>query len=363
MSGPRLSVRPPLPLSVYRTKPARALPWPLDDPGCRLYARARHGIWHGLRALGLTAGDELLVPAYHHGSEVEAIVKAGVVCRFYDTPPDLVPDEAELDELVRRHPAVKGLFLIHYLGFPQDAQRWKSWCEERSLVLIEDAAQAFLATVDARPVGEQADLSVFCIYKTYGVIDGAAMICPSPPPPTAVRGRPRFAQTVRRNVASIAQRSATLSRARARVSRRDRYSIETDFGLGDPDSAPALATRALLGRALATDAATGRRANFAFLLEELREHVPEGWRELPAGASPFAFPVATDAKQDLLRRLTDEGVIALNLWSVPHPELDADRFDGARRFRERVLGLPVHQELRRRDLERIIEVFSNATRT
>ena len=357
MTGPRISVRPSLPWAVYKTAPVSPLPWPLSEDGCRLYARARHGLWHGLRALGLGPGDELLVPAYHHGSEVEAIVQAGITCRFYESPPDLVPDAGELEELLGKHPGIRGLFLVHYLGFPQDSGRWRRWCDERDLLLIDDAAQAFRATHDGRAVGSLADLAVFCIYKTYGVIDGAAMICARPPSPPEVRAPARGAQTLRRNLATLAQRSSALARLRARVSRSGAYSIARDFGLGTPDSAPARATQALLPRVLATDAAVQRRDNYRYLLARLEDSVPEVWQELPEGASPFCFPVACAAKERVWRGLVAAGVIALNLWSVPHPLLAVDHFPSARWFRDHVLGLPVHQGLGPRTLDRVVEVF------
>ena len=360
MTGPRISVRPSLPFSVYRASSPPALPWPLEEPGCRLYARARHGLWHGLRALGLGPGDDLLVPAYHHGSEVEAIAHAGINCRFYETPQDLVPDAGELDDLLARHPGIKGLFLIHYLGIPQDSMRWRRWCDERDILLIEDAAQAFLATQEGRPVGSAADLAVFCIYKTYGVIDGAAMICARPPEASDVKPPARVAQTLRRNLATLAQRSSLLAGLRARVSRGTTYDIARDFGLGTPDSAPARATSVVLGRALATDAAALRRENYRYLLDLLVDSVPPVWRDLPEGASPFCFPVATADKQRVWRELVGEGVIALNLWSVPHPLLEVDRFPSARLFREEVIGLPLHQGLGSRQLDRVVDVFRSA---
>ena len=362
MTGPRISVRPSLAPSVYARRPLKELPWPLNDPACRLYARARHGIWHGLKSLGLQEGDELLVPAYHHGSEVEAIVQAGFRCCFYETPPDTVPDERELSKLLESNRNVKALFLIHYLGFPQDSERWRKWCDDRGLLLIDDAAQAFLATDEGEPVGSHGDLAVFCIYKTYGVIDGAAMICSNPPPKHSGNRRTRFLQTIRRNGAWLAQRSTPLSAVRARLSRTTKeYDIGTDFGLKDPNSSPAVSTKALLSRALAVDAAAGRRENYRFLLQELTEFVPEPWRDLPDGASPFTFPVETSAKTKVLERLWSEGVIALNLWLVPHPLLDEARFPNASRLRERVLGLPLHHELRRKELQRVAEVFKGAT--
>lgn len=362
MSGPRISVRPSLTPLVYLRRPLVELPWPLSDPGCRLYARARHGLWHGLRSLELQEGDEILVPAYHHGSEVEAIVQAGLRCVFYETPPDFVPNERELTELLESHDRIKALFLIHYLGFPQDSERWKKWCEERDLLLIDDAAQAFLATDSGKPVGSVSDLAVFCIYKTYGIIDGAAMICSSPPDEHEAKRRTRVAQTIRRNVAWVAQRSAPLSAVRARLSRSKEYDIQTDFGLGNAYSQPAVSTRKLLSRALSVDAAAGRRENYRYLLRALEEDVPEPWRDLPEGASPFTFPVESNDKHALLDRLWAEGVIALNLWSVPHPLLEESRFDHARKLRRRVLGLPVHHELRHKELDRVIDVFRRHSR-
>ena len=360
MRGPRLSVRPSLSPGIYTTRPTDSLPWPLDEAGCRLYARARHGLWHGVRALGLGAGDELLVPAYHHGSEIEAITKAGIRCVFYETPVDLEPDESEMEGLLERHPKIRGLLLIHYLGFPQDAKRWRAWCDERDLLLIEDAAQAFLASSVDGPVGSDGDMSVFCIYKTYGVIDGAAMICSRPPERSNERRRTRIAQTLRRHGAWIAQRSSLLSGLRARIKRGDGYNIATDFGLGRADSTPAVATKALLARTLATDAAATRRANYSYLLSELNDVVAAAWSSLPGGASPFCFPIETGAKERLLRALLDRNVIALNLWSVPHPLLEVERFANARKLRGHVLGLPVHQELRRRDLDRIVTAYRQA---
>jgi dTDP-4-amino-4,6-dideoxygalactose transaminase len=61
----------------------------------------------------------ILVPAYNHGSEIEALLRAGIVCRFYDVGESLEPDEEELEALLDTR--VRPLYLIHYLGFPQDA--------------------------------------------------------------------------------------------------------------------------------------------------------------------------------------------------------------------------------------------------
>src|ERR671936_1866632 len=94
-----LSVTPPLPPDVYLRRPRERLPFPLDEPGHRVYARARHGLYNALAMLDLREGDEALAPAYHHGSEIETLHRAGLRCRFYDSDERLAPNEDELEAL------------------------------------------------------------------------------------------------------------------------------------------------------------------------------------------------------------------------------------------------------------------------
>jgi CelD/BcsL family acetyltransferase involved in cellulose biosynthesis len=68
---------------------------------------------------------------------------------------------------------------------------------------------------------------------------------------------------------------------------------------------------------------------------------------------PFAFPLAGANDKPLLDELGRRGVDARRFWSTPHPLLPAERFPAAARRRATAVALPVHQELRPEDLERI----------
>jgi len=357
MTPTRLDVWPPLSPQVYLRRPPARLPFPLDEPACRLFARARHGLWQGIRALGLGPDAEILVPAYHHGSEIEALVRAGLICRFYEARETLEPGADELDALLT--PRVRALYLIHYLGFPQDAARWRAWCDERGLLLIEDAAQAWLASLDGRPVGSFGDLSIFCLYKTFGLPDGSALLSHSPP---ADPDSPRRSG-VRRLGVHHAEWLMARSEWLAGFGARSRHQAPSsppipgeDFMLGDTGSPPSSATLFLLPRVADTRAAACRRANYQVLLDHLAGHVPPPFAQLPQGASPFAFPVVTDRKAELRERLAADGITGLNFWSVAHPLLPATRFPRIAWRRAHVVGLPVHQELRAKDLERVARI-------
>ena len=342
---------------MYLRRPVDRLPFPLEESGCRLLAWARHGIWHGVKRLGLAPGDEILAPAYHHGSEIEALVAAGLVCRFYDAGPDLAPDEASLDRLLG--PRVRALHLTHYLGFPQDAQRWRHWCDERGLLLVEDAAQAWLAAVDGRPVGTSGHVAIFCLYKTFGLPEGAVSVQDAPPRATHLDRRLGAVELARRHAMWLAGRSGLAYAAAAPFRRPTDYDVVRDFELRDPSSTPWRSTCFLLRRLCREDAAQRRRSNYATLLEAAAALVPAPFDHLAAGASPFAFPLETDRSAQLLEQLGRRGIRGLALWSVPHPSLPVHEFPEAARRRERTIALPVHQELRTADVAHIAEAIAD----
>lgn len=356
-----LTVGVPLTPRAWFRRARRPLPFPLGEPNCRLYAQARQGLFHALAAVGLRAGDEVLAPAYHHGSEIETLTRFGLICRFYDVAGTIEPSERELDELAG--PRVRALYVIHPLGSPQDSARWRRWCDDRGLLLIEDGAQSWLCARDGRPVGELADISLFCLYKAVAVPDGGAVLCRSPSARPSARARMAFRGVLRAHALWVAQR-------RHEVARRIRgpwhwHEVEErpefHFALTHTDQPPLLATRALLPRVSGPSAPARRVANYRDLEARLGDLRSPAFPPLPAGASPFAFPVEVDHKRDVVATLANRGIVGTQLWMVPHPSLPVARHPGAAALRERLVALPVHQELRRQDLDRIADAVRCAT--
>ncbi len=341
------SVWPPLSPAVWGRRSRTTRPYPLADPSCRLFARARHALSTGLAALGVGPGDRVLLPAWHHGSEVESVRATGATWTFYEPGHGLGPDQAALDRLLG--PDVRALHLTHHLGFPQDSATWRRWCDSRGLLLIEDAAQAWLATRDGVPVGSWGDLSVWCLYKTFGLPDGAALLTRDPVQAPSVRSGTGVVPLARRHAAWLAQR-VPVARREARAAA---YDPIRDFETGTP-SGPSRATQWLLPRVASADASAVRRRNFQAYLDAVGHLVPAPFDVLPEGAAPFAFPVAVLDKASALGALRTEGISALNFWAVPHPSLPVALFPRAAWLRRHLLALPVHQELTPRTLRRLV---------
>jgi dTDP-4-amino-4,6-dideoxygalactose transaminase len=348
---PRLTTNPPLPPTVYLRRAARPLPWPLGETQTSLYARARHGLWQGLRALGIEEGDEILLPAWQHGSEIEAVERAGCRPVLYDVDPGTVaPDPSHLDALLTDR--TKALHLIHYLGWPRDPEHWRAWCDDRGLHLIEDCAQALLSTWNGRPLGSFGSMSIYCIYKTVGVPDGAALHCSQTVHRTPARGGLGVGSLMRSH-AEWALRSRNLVAAVRGPQDVDQGYDADDFALGDPDEPPARSSASLWSRLLNADVAEARRKNFASLSRNLEGMTPEAFRSLPPGISPLVYPVRVPDKKRFLSALAARGVIGLNLWTVPHPDIAREDMPGAASLRAHLVGLPVHQELTQKHIDHI----------
>lgn len=149
--------------------------------------------------------------------------------------------------------------------------------------------------------------------------------------------RPGLVELARRHGVWLAGRSALVYAASAPLRRPRPYDPALDFDLRDPASAPWGHAPFVLRRLADPDAARRRRENYARLLAELAGAVAPGFSQLPDGASPFVY-----------------------VWAVPHPSLQEESFPHAASRRRSIIGLPVHQELRSRDLARIAEAASAA---
>src|SRR3954469_7632177 len=155
-------------------RPAGAAPlvFPFDQPGLRYRYFARNAVWDAVQLLGL-AGRKVLVPAYHHGVELETLLAAGVIPVFYRVDGQM---RADFDDAREKSAGAAALYVIHYAGFPQDMQAARQLATSLGVPLIEDCALALLSRDGEKPLGSFGDVSVFCLYKTLPVPNGGALL-------------------------------------------------------------------------------------------------------------------------------------------------------------------------------------------
>ena len=98
-----------------------------------------------IRALGLEARDEVVVPARTYVASATAIVMAGSTPVFSDVDP--VTGCVTVEELERvRTDRTRAVIVVHLGGWPAQMEAIMSWAHGHGIAVIEDAAQAHGAT-------------------------------------------------------------------------------------------------------------------------------------------------------------------------------------------------------------------------
>jgi dTDP-4-amino-4,6-dideoxygalactose transaminase len=144
------------------------------------YQDARHGVAVfngtvalevGLRAAGIGAGDEVLMPAYTFMATPAAALAVNALPVFADIDPatyTMDPKDAER----RITPATKALMPVHIAGCPADMDAFRDIAKRRGLALIEDACQAWGAAWRGTRVGALGSLGAFSFQSSKNLSSG-----------------------------------------------------------------------------------------------------------------------------------------------------------------------------------------------
>ncbi len=117
------------------------------------------------------SGDEVIMPAYTFVSCANAIALRRATPVFVDIRPDTVnidPDQVASAITTR----TRAIIAVHYAGVPCEMEPIMTLAERHGLIVIEDAAQALLASYRGKPAGTLGHFGVFSFHDTKNVISG-----------------------------------------------------------------------------------------------------------------------------------------------------------------------------------------------
>ncbi|HXH85165.1 MAG TPA: DegT/DnrJ/EryC1/StrS family aminotransferase [Candidatus Tectomicrobia bacterium] len=142
-----------------------------------LTSSATAGLWLALRALGVKAGDEVLVPAHTAFPTVEAICFAEARPVFVDVDAYHTLDVA--DAARKATARTVGIVPVHLYGQPADLDAVRDLAGRLGVWLLEDCAQAHGATWRGGRVGRFGRAGVFSFYPSKNLTvmgDGGAVV-------------------------------------------------------------------------------------------------------------------------------------------------------------------------------------------
>lgn len=121
--------------------------------------------------LNIQSGDEVILPSYTFVSTANAFILRGAKLRFADSEADHPNISVEeIERLV--NDKTKAIVVVHYAGHAVDLDPILKLCNEKGVILIEDAAHAIDSTYKGRWLGGIGHLSAFSFHETKNIISG-----------------------------------------------------------------------------------------------------------------------------------------------------------------------------------------------
>ena len=116
-------------------------------------------------------GDEVIMPSFTFVSTANAFVLRGGVPVFVD----IRPDTLNLDERLVASAITdktKAIVPVHYGGMPCAMDEIMGIAQKNNLLVVEDAAQAYLSRYKNRPLGTIGHLGCLSFHETKNIISG-----------------------------------------------------------------------------------------------------------------------------------------------------------------------------------------------
>ena len=124
-----------------------------------------------LLALGIGAGDEVIVPSFTFAATANSVALTGATPVFVDIDPvtfNLNPNLIE-KAITKKTRAIQ---VVHLYGLPANMEEIIKIANKYNLKVVEDAAQSHLASIDGKFVGTFGDAAAFSFYPTKNMTSG-----------------------------------------------------------------------------------------------------------------------------------------------------------------------------------------------
>jgi dTDP-4-amino-4,6-dideoxygalactose transaminase len=152
-------------------------------------SNATAGLHLSMHLLGVSAGDEVIVPSLSFIATANAVLQTGARPVFADVDEATQNLTAKTIE-ERLTDRTKAVMVVDQAGVPVELAPIRALCDPLGIPVVEDAACGLGSTRDGRPVGADVDLAVFSFHPRKVITTGEGGM--------VVTDRPEWATRLRR---------------------------------------------------------------------------------------------------------------------------------------------------------------------
>ncbi len=116
-------------------------------------------------AHGIGPGDEVIVPSFTFCSAINTIIHVGATPIFCDIDEKtLCADPKDIEKKITKK--TKAIVVVHYGGMPADMDSINKLASDNKVIVIEDAAHAFMTKYKGTYIGSGKNTTCFSFYAT-----------------------------------------------------------------------------------------------------------------------------------------------------------------------------------------------------
>ena len=142
-----------------------------DAKYCIATSSGTNALWVALKAGGVSAGDEVIIPPYTFIATASAVLMANAVPVFVDIDPETFNiDPVLIEKAITER--TKVIMPVHIAGNPADMDRINDIAKKYNIIVIEDAAQAHGTEWDGVKVGALASGGIFSFQSSKNMNSG-----------------------------------------------------------------------------------------------------------------------------------------------------------------------------------------------
>jgi dTDP-4-amino-4,6-dideoxygalactose transaminase len=296
-----------------------------------------------LLAAGIGPGDEVITTPFTFIATAEAIRYVGATPVYVDIEPDTFNiDPAKIEAAVTD--STKAVLPVHIFGQPADMTAIEVICNRHGLLIIEDCAQSFGASIGGRMTGSLGAMGCFSFFpsKNLGCYGDGGMITT--------------------NAAGLAEKIRILRNHGSRI----RYHHETIGYNSRLDEIQAVILRAKLKRISSYNEGRRRVAGtYTSLLDgtDVRCPVEDG-----KGVHVYhQYTVMSDVRENIMKALGDAGIASAIYYPIPlhRQEVFAAEYAEvslpvSEITSDRCFSLPIFPEMTEAQIREVVGVIKEA---
>ena len=296
------------------------------------------GLHMALIAAGIKQGDEVIVPSFTFAATANTVALTGAIPVFVDIDPRTFNiDPSAIEAAIT--PRTRAIQPVHLYGQPAAMKEIMAIAARHNLFVVEDAAQAHMASLEGKPVGTFGIAGVFSFYPTKNMTSGEGGM-----------------------ISTSSNEFARQCRLLRNQGMEQRYMNEiVGFNTRMTD------IHAAIGRVQLTKLSawtTRRRSNAKFLNDNLKDVVtPYVAPNAIHVYHQYTIRIPGHARDEFALEMTKRGVGNGVYYPIPVHQLDSfglnlDLPETIRASKE-VLSIPVHPSLSQGELETIVSVINS----